>query len=169
MYRKWKLYSPENHIGWFNVWNLLIINHDKLFEKWLRICFCLAGKRSCSEIHIQWLIPHSQIQLCGWYPHYLVVKSERDQKNPHFFDAAIISASGPDVGICERNSKIIQIISKVRSKITLFLHAHPSFGGCFLMGARKIKCRLFWGHIGWLNYPHYSYADNWGMLLWKGY
>ena len=20
-----------------------------------------------------------------------------------------------------------------------------------------------------VNYPHYSYADNWGMLLWKGY
>ena len=30
--------------------------------------------------------------------HYLVVKSERDQSNPHFFDAAIIriiAASGP--------------------------------------------------------------------------
>ena len=23
------------------------------------------------------------IGLCGWYPHYLVVKSERDQSNPH--------------------------------------------------------------------------------------
>ena len=32
---------------------------------------------------------------------YLVVKSKRDQNNPHFFDAAIIriiSASGPDFG-----------------------------------------------------------------------
>ena len=49
-------------------------------------------------------------------------KIGRDQNNPHFFDAAIIriiSASEPDFGICERNSKIMQIISKVRSKVTL--------------------------------------------------
>ena len=44
----------------------------------------------------------------------------------------------------------------------------------FLMGARKTKCGLFsrvqslWTQF-LLNYPHNSYADNWGMLLWKGY
>ena len=51
-----------------------------------------------ANVHV---IPLSQMQLCGYYPHYLVVKSERDQSNLHLFDAAIIriiATSGPDFG-----------------------------------------------------------------------
>ena len=75
---------------------------------------------------------------------------------------------------CECNSKIMRIIFKVRSKVTGFPHAHPSLRVFFLMAARKKKSGLFSGVQSlWmqflLNYPHNSYVDNWGMLLWKGY
>ena len=76
--------------------------------------------------------------------------------------------------ICERNSNIMRIISKVRSKVTFCPHAHPSFWVFFLMAARKKSAdyfrvfRVLWAQV-LLNYPHNSYADNWGILLWKGY
>ena len=87
---------------------------------------------------------------------------------PHY------SRIGIRLGICERNSKIMRIISKVRSKVTFFPSRSSVFFEFFLMGARKKKCGLFsrvqslWTQF-LLNYPHNSYADNWGMLLWKGY
>ena len=100
--------------------------------------------------HLLRLIPHSQIQLCRYYPHYLVVNSKRDQNNPHFFDAAIIRI-GTRLRIYERNSKIMRIISKARSKVTPSPHAHPSFPGFFFNGPLVNKVRIIFGSSEFVN------------------
>ena len=70
----------------------------------------------------------------------------------------------------------MQIISKVRSKVTLFPVNHPSFRAVFfLMGARKKKCGLFSGvqslwicNFYWIIGINYSNADNWGCFYERG-
>ena len=90
------------------------------------------------------------------------------------------SRIGTRFGVCERNSKIMRTIAMVRSKGHRSPHITPSEGRVQLpwrlsafsrTGARKKSADNFqslWTHF-LLNCPHYSYADNWRMSLWKGY
>ena len=86
---------------------------------------------------------------------YLVVKSERDQKKSALFRCCNYphnSRIGIRFGICECNSKIMRIISKVRSKFTFFPHSHSSFRGFFLWAlVKKVRIIIIFGCSEFVN------------------
>ena len=71
----------------------------------------------------------------------------------HFIDAVIIHIISADFGICECNSKMMQIISKVQSKVTLYHDNYPSsFKIFFFLWVLGKKCGLFSGvQILWIH------------------